>query len=221
MAKLLFKTLGLLALQFSFNTIVYSQDTFDWGDSPLYAKEKYTQFITLYRQEQYASAKTHLYWLLKNTPKLNPKLYLVASDIYQSLAKKEEDAVYRQVFQDSVLILLDLHENYFGTSPAFLNQKGIVALPYLKNFPEKFPDLFKLYAQIIQENGNDTFAPNLKHYIFLATNLYKKNHRNLSIDKVQDIYKQLSTIVIANRGKDVEYWDKVQNYLDEKFKMIK
>jgi tetratricopeptide (TPR) repeat protein len=217
------KMMKKMLLSFAFilsGLFLSAQESYDWGDSPLYAKENYTQFHTFFNAEKYAAARPILQHLLESCPRLHPRLYEMGTEVYQALAKATKDPVYQVVFQDSTLILFDLQEKYFGLSPGLLNRKGIVALPYRQRFPEKFPALLDLYAKIVALNENDTFAPNLKHYIFLATSLYQKKRADMTAEKVRTIYKELTAIVHANRAKDVAYWDKIQAYLTERVKGI-
>lgn len=202
-------------------TLAQNGDGWDWGDNPQKAKEQYTLLGDDIKAKNFTAAKVPLIWLLAGTPKLNKALYMRGADVYEALVTVEKEEGKKKVYQDSALLMYDLRVKYFQDEANVLNRKGYKALTYWQNRPEKQQELFNLYQKIVDLNGNSTFSQNIQNFMYLVS-LQKKANKELTDDKVLDIYDKLSGIVKANEAKDAATWSKVQEYLDERLKeMVK
>ncbi len=196
----------------------FAQDGWNWGDDELKAKEKYTLLSDDISAKSFKTAKNHLAWLLEKTPDLNKSLYMKGADVYEALVKETEDDDLKSTYEDSALVMYDLRIKYFQDEANVLNRKGGLAMTYLQDRPEKYPDLFELYTKIVELNGKDAFYYNVNYAMYLAAVMFK--NEQYTEDQLIELHRKLTEIVEHNMQKNddyYQYWEKAKEYIDGEF----
>lgn len=199
-------------------TPLFAQDGWNWGDEPQKAKEKYTLLSDDAKAGNFERARHPLAWLLTKTPDLNKSLYMKGADIYEGLVKNTEDGDKKSVYEDSALVMYDLRIKYFQDEANVLNRKGGLAMTYLQDRPERYPELFDLYTKIVELNGNDSFYYNVNYAMYLAGVMFKSER--YTEEEIISLHEKLTKIVDANIAKNddyKQYWDKAKEYIDSEF----
>ncbi len=214
-----FKSVFLLVLFFAAVPLLsQAQDGWNWGDEPQKAKEKYTLLSDDVKAGNFDRAKQPLAWLLAKTPDLNKSLYMKGADIYEGLVKAAEDGEQKSIYEDSALVMYDLRIKYFQDEANVLNRKGGLAMTYLQDRPEKYPELFELYTKIVELNGNDSFYYNVNYAMYLAGVMLKSER--FTEEEIIALHEKLTKIVDTNIAKDddfKQYWEKAKEYIDSEF----
>ncbi len=214
--KILQNILVLALLFVSAST--FAQDGWNWGSEPQKAKEKYTLFSDDVNAGNFDAARKPFTWLLVNTPDLNKSLYMKGADVYEGLVKATEDGDKKSIYEDSALVMYDLRIKYFQDEANVLNRKGGLAMTYLQDRPEKYPELFELYKKIVELNGNDAFYYNVNYVMYLAGVMFKSER--FTEEEIIALHEKLTKIVDTNIAKDdafKEYWAKAKEYIDSEF----
>src|SRR5690606_711864 len=163
-------------------------------------KDKTEEKITLYddfrKNKEFAKAKLHLDWLLKNTPDLNTSIYINGAEIYQNLARAEKDKARQNVLVDSLLLLHDLRIKYCGEEANVVNRKALAAVMFWANEAGKEKLVLDLMDQAFKLNGNDVLDGTLIPYMQVVK-INKLKLKNLTDDEVLDRYDLVQSILDA------------------------
>lgn len=163
-------------------------------------KAKTEEKITLYddfrKNKEFAKAKLHLDWLLKNTPDLNTSIYINGAEIYQNLARAEKDKARQNVLVDSLLLLHDLRIKYCGEEANVVNRKALAAVMFWANEAGKEKLVLDLMDQAFKLNGNDVLDGTLIPYMQVVR-INKLKLKSLTDDEVLDRYDLVQSILDA------------------------
>ncbi len=196
-------------------------EEYKWGDDPQRAKEKFTLFSDDLRSKSYKTAVEPLEWLLENTPDLNCQLYIKGVRTYHSLVQETEDATQKSAYEDAALKLYDQRIKNFGGEADVLNQKGYYAVSYWIDRPEKLPELYDLYARLVELNKNDTYSANIKYNMYVTGIMFDNKLKGIDTTTFIDKYEHLTSIIEHNIGgaKDQAKleWEETQEYIDAEF----
>jgi len=164
------------------------------------AEEKVSLYDDYRKNGEFAKAKPHLDWLLKNTPDLNTSIYINGAEIYDKLAAAEKDPVHKNILVDSLLLLHDLRIKYCGEEASVTNRKALMAVKYWANENGKEAYTLGLLDQAFKLSGNNILDGTLIPYM-QAVKINKLKLKNLTDEQVMERY------------------DLVQNTLDAKIKV--
>lgn len=230
----------LIALLFTFGTsALFAQDTepkedeavaiatsvgvncengWCWGEDPGVTKEKYALFNDSYKMKDYVNALEPYEWLLENVPYLNKGIYIKGVSMYKALLKKESDAAKKIELQDKILMLHDERIKYYGEVANVKARKGALAYTYLSKREDKDykPELYDLYNEILELNGNETSRSNLTFLMVIAVNMKVK--KVIDEDGLMSKYEEISEVIdhnIANTtGDNKAKWEKTQDSIN-------
>ena len=146
------------------------------------------------KMKDYEGAVGGLTWLLKNTPDLNPSIYINGVKIYSALEKKEKDVTRKKMLRDSVLTLFDLRMKYFNCEATVLNRKVSKAFFYHKKDKSKYPELLAMYKKVLTLNGAKTLDNNTVGY-FDTVKRFKKSGGAINDDEVLEIYDNIMVVL--------------------------
>lgn len=215
-------TLGAVLMAFialgAFAQNAQAQPGWNWPNDEemkAVAVERNVLYTDYYKQDNYASAKTPLVWLLKNTPDLNNSIYINGIKIYESLADAEKNAAQKAIYADSAMLLYDLRMKYFGDEANVTDRKAFAAYKYYKDDKAKYPELYALFQKTYELNGNNVMDANTVFYMYIVSK-YKLSGGPLSDEDVIDIYGQISDVLAYKISKKVneERLTKMQEQID-------
>ncbi|MDH4057166.1 MAG: tetratricopeptide repeat protein [Cyclobacteriaceae bacterium] len=171
------------------------------------AEEKVSLYDDYRKNNEFGKAKTHLNWLLINTPDLNTSIYINGSEIFDKLASAEKDAAKRNILVDSLLLLHDLRIKYCNEEANVINRKALMALKYWANEDGKEAYTLGLLDQAFTLNGNNILDGTLIPYMQVVK-INKLKLKNLTDNDVLDRYDNVMGILDAkikkasSEGKD-------------------
>jgi tetratricopeptide (TPR) repeat protein len=206
-----------ISIAFGNTTQLYAQ-TWNWPEDKSKAEEKNVVYSDALKAKNYRVAANNLSWLLINAPDLNPSIYINGNKIYEGLEEEETDPELKKVYADSSLIMYDLRIQYFNEKKDVLNRKAYDAYKYWKDRKDRYGDLFELFKETFELNGNDVFDNNLVAYLD-AVRRYKATGGEVSDEEVIDIYFKIGEVIdykIANGGKA----DRLEKYKDNLDKIL-
>jgi hypothetical protein len=135
--------------------------------------------LSLYRQ--YARQKNYTealpFWqVVFNTCPLSSKnIYIDGVSIYRWFAEKEKDAVKRDLYIDTLMIIYDARIKYFGERGSVLSRKGIDLLRYRRNDQKYIEEGYNILDESIGLLKSKSSAPAFATYFTAAVSLYKLN----------------------------------------------
>ncbi len=186
-----FKKLLLLLVLISSSGLVWGQcKDWNWPTEPetkAKAEEKVSLYDDYRKNSEFAKARTHLKWLLTNTPDLNTSIYINGAEIYQSLALAEKDPAKRNLLVDTLLMLHDLRIKYCNEEASVINRKAIAAYNFWVNEKGKEPIVLALMDQAIKMNGNDILESTLLPYM-QSVRINKLKFKSLTDEQVLERY---------------------------------
>ncbi len=205
-------------LLFAVNPLLAQIPVDQWTD-PM--REKFALFGDFTREKKYKQARQPLYWLLSNHPNMHKSIYTKGVDTYEAMVTQTEDKQLKNTYEDSVLTLFDLRAEHFGEQPKVLNLKGYSAFNYWQDRPEKYEEMYELYKQIVELNGQDTYNQNVGTYMYLLCKM-KDKREELDDAQLVAIHEELTAIVDYNLEKYtqenkpvyIDAWQKTQAYID-------
>lgn len=181
-------------------------------------KTNYVLLDDFYKNKQYQKAITPLNWFLKNSPEFHKNIYIKGYNVYHNLVKKTNDPKLKSEYQDKALQIYDMRIKHFGEKAKVMNQKGHYAFYYWGRRSDKADDLYKLYKQIVDLNGNGTYYRSVSNYMYMVSQQYRKG--NITGKEAIDTYDQLTKIIDFNLKKYPEHWNEIKKYVDETFTKI-
>ncbi len=207
----------LLMLLTFFTLAVQAQPGWKWPDDEAIAekaKEKNALYSDALKSKMYRQAANNLSWLLVKAPDLNSSIYINGSKIYDELADAEKDAAKKKVYQDSSLLLYDLRIKYFNKKASVLNRKAFAAYKYHKSEPSKYKELYELFKESVELNGNKTWDNNVLAY-FDVVRRYQKESSVFSNEEVLDLFAQVEGIMLYKRENNKTDPEKANIILDQ------
>jgi tetratricopeptide (TPR) repeat protein len=198
----------------------FAQEKINWPEDPekkSTAEEKIALYTDAMRLSQEAQAVEPLDWLLTNTPELSESIYINGVKIYEALAEKEKDATKKAAYQDKVMDLYDLRVKYFSDSKAdVLDRKAYTAYQYYKDDQSKYGDLYNLFEETIELNGNDVGINTLVAYMDVMRR-YKLTGGDLTDEGVLERYDKVNQILDAKlkSGENEQTLEKTRGYIDK------
>ncbi len=199
---------------------VYAQDQINWPEDPekkSTAEEKIALYTDAMRLKQYAQAVEPYQWLLTNTPELSESIYINGVKIYEELAEKETDAAKKKAYEDKILELYDQRIEYYSDSKAdVLDRKAYSAYKFFKDDKSRYEDLYNLFEETIELNGNDVGINTLVAYMDVMRR-YKLTGGNLTDGDVLERYDEVNRIIDAKiqRGESEQTLEKTRGYVDK------
>lgn len=209
-----------LALLIGVQATMFGQDGWNWPEDPdkkAIAIEKNALYSDMLTAERYEAAKKPLDWLLRETPDLNPSIYIQGVKVYENLAEITTGQQQENI-QDSVVLLYDLRMKYFNDVENVTNRKANDAYNVWKNRKDKYKDLFELHKEAIEMLGANGYISNTVHYMD-ATRRYKLTGGPITDLDVIEIYDQVQDILdemLAN-GENEQNIQKAREYIEKLF----
>ncbi len=198
----------------------FAQEKINWPEDPekkSTAEEKIALYTDAMRIGQEPQAVEPLEWLLTNTPELSESIYINGVKVYEALAEKEKDATKKATYQDKVMDLYDLRVKYFSDSKAdVLDRKAYSAYQYYKDDKNKYEDLYNLFEETIQANGNEVGINTLVAYMDVMRR-YKLTGGELSDEAVLERYDKVNQVLDAKSasGENEQTIEKTKGYIDK------
>lgn len=240
MNKSLLTTLTLIYFIFNVNSFAQTPWERPEGiDESIFLENK------IWIQDNYEAAPdqvlNQLYWFLTNAPSSHKNLYIYATDVYHSmfdLKIEEEDYDGAWMYADSAMMMYDKRMDIFGERQKVIPFKAYYAFYYWTEFPEKAQELYDLYEEDIEIEGEDTPHFMVEDYMRLvglkrnatkpeaaeATEELQEMYEYLkepalTDDDVVMIYEKLNRIIAANihNATPDEDWGATRDYVDEVF----
>ncbi|BDD07834.1 hypothetical protein FUAX_02660 [Fulvitalea axinellae] len=200
-------------------TVTFAQAGWNWPSDPQ-LKEKATEENVLYtdylKQGQYNNCRAPLNWLLRTVPDLNKSLYINGVKIYENLARTEQNAAQKKVFQDSTLLLYDLRIKYYGDEANVLVRKAYSAYKFFYKDKSKNEYLYTLFTKAFEANNN-TIPLYLAEPYMNVISRYKKSGGPLTDLQVVDLYDRITAVLAEGRktSKNPAKIDQAQGRIDE------
>ena len=206
----------LLTLIIILGTSASLKAQWNWGEDEATAKTMYAKYTDAMKQGNFAEAVEPLEWLFENTPDLNSSIYINGAKIYKALVDAETDKDKKAMYQEKTLATYDNRVKYFKGEANVLNRKAYVAYKYLKDKPEKHPELFELFEKVYELNGDKVSMSNHVAYMDVVKR-HKDAGGDISDERIIAIYDQISEIIATQKekGKKVETLNKNQELLDK------
>jgi hypothetical protein len=178
-----------------------AQTGWNWPEDKATAEEKVALYTDNFKTGNYRRAADHLTYLIKNAPNLNKSIYINGVKIYDGLAAEETDPAKKKQYQDSVLLLYDMRIKNFGEEGAVINRKAYDAYRYHKDDQSRYEELYNLFSNAVELNGNNIMDINLLPYMDI-TRKYKLSGGKVSDDKVLEIYEEIMNILQFKKTKE-------------------
>ncbi len=216
MKRILFTLAIALAAQFA----AQAQDGWNWpedADKKSKAIEKNALYNDMLTAENYEAAKKPLDWLLKETPDLNPSIYIQGVKVYENLAQSTTGDRQKNL-QDSTVLLYDLRMKYFNDVENVTNRKAYDAYMMWKDRKDKYAELYKVQKGAFEMLGNKLFINNAVPYMF-ATRLHKLSGGAITDLEVITIYDDVNSLLdhYLEQGEDPAKVAKYRAFIDQLF----
>lgn len=163
--------------------------TWNWGNDKPAAQEKnalYNDEMKLGNNRKAANALT---WLLKNTPTLNPAIYINGVTIYDELANAEANPAKKRVYQDSVMTLYDLRVKYYCNEAENAERKAYYAYKYYAADKERQPVLYQTLKRNAELNKENMSYANAVYFMDAIRRYKAANPKALTDEQVLDYYE--------------------------------
>ncbi|GAA5033642.1 hypothetical protein GCM10011506_26160 [Marivirga lumbricoides] len=214
------RTLLTLVVIVAAQLVAFGQDGWKWPEDEAKkakAMEKNALYSDMLTAENYEAAKKPLDWLLRETPDLNPSIYIQGVKIYENLAQTAKGQKQKNL-QDSTVLLYDLRMQYFNDKENVMNRKAFDAYAAWKDRSDKYKELYELHKETFALLGSNILIGNVSAYMD-AVRRYKLSGGDLSNLEIIDIYDQLNTILDEKlaAGESQAKVDKYRDYLDKLF----
>jgi len=209
-----------LAFLIGAQAVMLGQDGWNWPEDPdkkNKAMEKNALYSDMLTAEKYEAAKTPLDWLLKETPDLNPSIYIQGVKVYENLAETTTGQRQKNI-QDSVVLLYDLRMKYFNDVENVTNRKANDAYNVWKDRKDKYEELYKIEKEAIEMLGAKSFSSNTIYYMDAARR-YKLTGGDLTDLDIIAIYDQVQDILdqMLADGESAQKIQKARDYIEKLF----
>ena len=198
-----------------------AQSVWNWGEDEDTAKEKQVLYKDYYKSKKYLSALEPLNWLLKNTPNLNPSIYIDGVKIYEALANAETDPAKKEAYIQTALGLYDKRiEVGLGKKADITQRKAGTAYRFYSKTKEKYPYIYEQLTRAYALNGAKMNPGYLVAYMN-AIYKYRFAGDELSDQDVIDIYFKISEALNTQRkGATEAQKKKIDKSLDTVDKLL-
>ncbi|WP_296622759.1 hypothetical protein [Marivirga sp.] len=209
-----------LALLIGVQATMLAQDGWNWPEDPdkkAKAMEKNALYSDMLTAEKYEAAKPPLDWLLKETPDLNPSIYIQGVKVYENLAESSTGQKQKNM-QDSVVLLYDLRIKYFNDVENVTNRKANDAYNVWKERKDKYKDLYEIEKEAIEMLGAKSFSSNAIYYMDAARR-YKLTGGPLTDLDIIAIYDQVQDVLdeMLASGESAQKIQKARDYVEKLF----
>ncbi|MDN5216173.1 tetratricopeptide repeat protein [Fulvivirgaceae bacterium BMA12] len=190
-----------LVVAFTISGIAAAQNggsAWNWPSDPEMdskAKAKNALYNDSRKMGNYKESLPHLMWLLKNTPDLNPSIYINGAKIYEAMVDLEKDEAAKKVYQDSALIMYDLRIKHFGKEGYVLNRKASKAYRYKRGDKSKYPELMELFEKVFELNSPTKILDNNTIGYFDIVRRHKLSGGDISEDRILEIYEEINGVI--------------------------
>ncbi len=174
-----------------------------WGDTPEERQENILNSNFLKEacdNRDYNQAAHYLKELMDKCPRASVNTFVRGATIYKNkIARAKGDAELRKVYIDSLLLIYDLRNEYFGNHPKMgsayiLDRKAREVLNYL---PEDRAAIREAFRAAIEAGGEKTDPETVVAYFSNLCDDYK-NTDEVTPDEVIGEYDRLSPLFAAN-----------------------
>jgi tetratricopeptide (TPR) repeat protein len=215
-----FRILLTLALLIGLQATMLGQDGWNWPEDPdkkSTAMEKNALYSDMLTAEKYEAAKPPLDWLLRETPDLNPSIYIQGVKVYENLAETTTGQKQKDM-QDSVVLLYDLRMKYFNDVENVTNRKAADAYNVWKERKDKYQELYEIEKEAIEMLGAKSFSSNTIYYMDAARR-YKLTGGPLTDLDIIAIYDQVQDILdeMLADGENAQRIEKARDYVEKLF----
>jgi tetratricopeptide (TPR) repeat protein len=201
-----FYTIGLLSILVSAHSLVLAQTP--WVFPTELQKEgtdRQVLFADNMKASNYAVVLPHLRWFLANTPKAHINIYKQGVEVYNYLVENSTDGEEQQLLADTLLLLYDKRVEYFGEAEkrTTLPNKAHYAFYYWHNRPEKYVDLFNLYTQVIEMQGNATDPSIVEDYmriVSISRNANREDKVSQATEEEKPYYEAVKSLVTTDEA---------------------
>lgn len=216
MKKILLTLTVLIGIQ----ALTFAQEGWNWPEDPdkkAIAIEKNALYSDMLTAEKYEAAKPPLDWLLKETPELNPSIYIQGVKIYENLAETTTGQKQKNM-QDSVVLLYDLRMKYFNDVENVTNRKANDAYNVWKERKDKYKDLYEIEKEAIEMLGAKSFSSNAIYYMDAARR-YKLTGGPLTDLDIISIYDQVQEVLdeMLASGESEQKIQRARDYVEKLF----
>ena len=213
------KSITLLAFGCFVSFYVMAQEGWNWPKEEslkgmVVEKEAYYNLKII--EKEYELAWEALQWLYKNSPDLNPSIYINGASCVKSILKTEKNNARVRMLQDSLIWMFDQRIKYFGNDAKNSDRKVYEAFKFYYKDKEKYPHLMSFYEDAYQLNGVNISSFNLSNYVLLAISFHETNVTEMTKEMVMGIYEEVSDIIEKkiNSGEDKNKLTKEQSKAD-------
>jgi tetratricopeptide (TPR) repeat protein len=220
MKKTILMAAFVLALSMGGNTVLAQCKTVIWPEVPelkAKAEENKVLYEDALKSGQVKHAEIPLNWLLTNVPNLHSSLYINGAEVFDKLASQEKDAVRKQVYVDSLMIIYDLRIKICGEEATVTNRK---ALSFVKfNLQTKPAEALAILDKTFELNGNNIMDGTLVPYM-QTVRVNKGKLNNLTDDQIMERYDRVMNVIDAkikktqSEGKPVDKYKKMKDDID-------
>ena len=190
----------------------------NWGNDKPTAQAKNALYNDEMKLNNYRGSANALHWLLKNTPNLNPAIYINGVTIYDELANAETDPKKQKVYQDSVLTLYDLRIKHFGNEAENVERKAYYAYKYFNADKERQPVVYNALKRTAELNKQNMSFANAVAYMAAIHNYKKANPKALTDEQVLDEYDVVVSALdnaLAKQPDQAEIINKYKEAVDQ------
>lgn len=179
------------------------------------AKAKNALYNDSRKMGNYKESLPSLIWLLKNTPDLNPSIYINGAKIYEALVDLVKDEAKKALYQDSALTMYDLRIKYFKKEANVLNRKAGKAYQYFKGDKTKYPELLEMFNRVFELNGPKVLDNNTIGY-FDIVRRFKLTGGDITEERILEIYEEINSVIDQKikTGKNVDRLNGYKSTID-------
>ncbi|WP_375579401.1 hypothetical protein ABWH96_20790 [Marivirga tractuosa] len=209
-----------LALLIFAQATMLGQNGWNWPEDPdkkATAMEKNALYSDMLTAEKYEAAKPPLEWLLKETPDLNPSIYIQGVKVYENLAETTTGEKQKNI-QDSVVLLYDLRMKYFNDVENVTNRKASGAYDVWKERKDKYKDLYEIHKEAFEMLGAKAFISTTFRYMDAARR-YKLTGGPLTDLDIIEIYDQVQIVLdeMEANGESKQQIQRARDYIEKLF----
>ena len=186
--------LGLIAFV-SAETAQAQCKEWKWPEDKATAEEKNVLYTDAVKNGHYKQAVAPHQWLLTNAPNLNTSIYINGAEMFDKLADQEKDAVKKQVYVDSLMIVYDMRIANCGEEVSVMNRKAISFYKFNLNGP-KAPEVLTLMDKTFEISGNNVSDGLLIPYM-QAVKINALKFKSLSEEQILQRYDLVSAVIDA------------------------
>ncbi|MFC2111410.1 tetratricopeptide repeat protein [Bacteroidota bacterium] len=202
----------LLTLFFSLNS--FSQESKYGADSAQAVTNfsLYKEFYKMYDEYKDTAYLTDAvapwFWVIANAPKISENIYIDGANIVKFLINKEKDAVQKQIYIDTLMMVYDRRIIHFGKECSVLARKCTDYYKYRKDSTEQ---AYKLMKYAFEKCGNASSA-NVLYLNFIATRSMIKT-KKLDTSIIIDVFSKTIDAIdfnVKKGGKKAKQYENIE-----------